>query len=70
MVDEAKAKGQLNLALNGVLSPFMLYGQEPYVHMAKTQIMELAEKFHRRMSGEDIPIDVSGFYSKGHTGGR
>ena len=62
-VNGVKARGQLRLAVNGVLSPFNCYGMNVFVKMAAEQVVELAEKYHQRMMGEDIPIAVNGSYA-------
>ena len=58
MKDNEKAVGQFKLQLNGVLSPFKLYGMDIYVTPAIEQIVELALQLHRRLNGEDIPIEL------------
>jgi len=57
--EEEKAWGQFNLQLNGVFTPFKMYGQDIYVAGAKEEIMALAYQLHWRLSGLDIPIQLS-----------
>ena len=61
-VNGTKAKGQLRLAINGIMAPFKCYGMNIYVQMAVDQLVEVSEKYHRRMQGEDVPIGVNGTY--------
>lgn len=54
-----KAVGQLQLALNQVLRPLRLYGQDVYVDSATEEIVSLAIQFHERLSGVDKPFHVN-----------
>lgn len=55
-MDEEKAKGQLRLQLNAVMQPYMTYGLQLFVPETISEIMKLAEMYHQRRSGEDVPI--------------
>ncbi len=55
-IEEDKAIGQFKLQLNGVLAPFNLYGMHIYIPPAIKEIERLALQLHRRLNGEDIPI--------------
>ena len=57
--EEEKAIGQFKLQLNGAMQPFcgkVSYGQGIYVPQAIEEIVKLALLLHRRLNGEDIPI--------------
>lgn len=54
-----KYLGQLRLAIGVVLKPLRLYGQDPYVDTAIPEIVSLAVQFHQKMSGLDIPFEIS-----------
>ena len=56
--DYQKSVGQLRLQLNGVFSPFMLYGLDIYVPGAKDAIIKLCEDFALRTRGVDHAIDL------------
>ena len=59
-VDEKKAIGQFRLQLNGAFRPFtgkVNYGQDVFVPQAIEEIIKLALLLHRRLNGEDIPIE-------------
>jgi hypothetical protein len=53
-----KAKGQLKLQLNDVLSIFAMYGMQEYIPAAIEEITELTEQFAMRVRGKDIPIKL------------
>ena len=60
-VDQEKAIGQFRLQLNGALRPFtgkVNYGQNIFVPQAIEEIVKLAFQLHRRLNGEDIPIEL------------
>ncbi len=57
-IDDEKAIGQFKLQLNGVLSPFNLYGMNVYITPAISEIVKLALQLHQRLNGEDIPIEL------------
>ena len=57
--DYDKAKGQLRLQLNDVLSIFSMYGMKEFIPSAVEEIMELAEQFSMRTRGKDIPIRLN-----------
>jgi len=57
-----KAVGQLRLALNSVLSPLRLYGQDYYVTSATEEIISLAIQLHLRLSGIDEPFGEGEVY--------
>lgn len=54
-----KAVGQLRLALNIVLNPLRLYGQNTYVDSATEEIVSLALQLHNRLEGVDEPFTVN-----------
>lgn len=58
-VDFDKATGQLGLALNKVLKPLRMYGQDIYVDMATREIESLAIQLHWKLSGLDIPYHIN-----------
>lgn len=51
-----KAVGQFRLALNVVMRPLMLYGQQHYVTTALEELTSLAIQLHWRLSGIDAPF--------------
>ncbi len=55
-VDKAKAISQFRMQLHGVFAPFSKYGQAEMIPVAEQNIVTLALAFHRRLSGEDVPI--------------
>ena len=56
--DYLKAKGQLRLQLNGIMSTFRMHGMDAFVPGAIEQIILLAEQFGMRVRGIDEPIDI------------
>jgi len=54
-----KAIGQFRLALNGIMKPLCLYGQDVYVASASEEIVSLAVQLHERLSGIDKPYFVN-----------
>lgn len=54
--EDAKAIGQFQLALNGVLNVFNAYGLGVHIPEAKKAITKLALQLHHRLNGEDVPI--------------
>jgi|GEM_PF-3057721 len=54
----AKARGQLQLSLNGVFQPFMKYGLDVFVPGAIEEVLKLADGFGLRVRGVDQPIDI------------
>jgi hypothetical protein len=68
---EAKAKGQLRLQLNGIFRPLVAMGndvagsngaqwnwlRDEFAINAIAQCERLAVWYHRRMNGEDIPLE-------------
>jgi len=56
--DEKKAIGQFKLQLNGVLSLYNLYGMSVYIPSTISEIVKLSIQLHRRLNGEDIPIEL------------
>jgi len=56
-----KAMGQFRLQMNGVMSPFTCYGLNVYVPRAVEETLSLAMQLHRRLNGEDTPIQMSSF---------
>lgn len=54
----AKAIGQFRLQLNGVFSPFRLYGLQDYIPGAIEEVVRLTEDFGLRVRGVDKPIDL------------
>ena len=57
--DEEKAVGQFKLALNLVLKPLRLYGQNHYVDTATEEIVSLAIELHQRLEGIDEPYHIN-----------
>jgi len=59
--EEAKTKavGQFKLQLTGVMDVFDMYGMGHEIPYAKEIITELALQLHRRLMGEDHPIDFN-----------
>ena len=55
-IDEAKCIGQFKLQLNGTMQPFHFYGMDVHIPSAIEEITKLALKLHRRLNGEQIPI--------------
>jgi len=55
-----KAVGQLRLALNRVLKPLRLYGQDAYVTSVTEEVISLAIQLHHKLSGIDEPFHVNG----------
>lgn len=53
---EAKAKGQLRLQLNGLMQVFHCYGLQDYVFGIIDEIILLADQYHERLNGGDVPI--------------
>jgi len=58
-LDFDKCVGQFRLALNGVLQPLRLYGQQNYVDSALLEIVSLAIQLHLKLSGLDFPYHVN-----------
>jgi len=59
-IDKEKAIGQFKLQLNGVMRPFtgkVNHGLNIFVPQAIEEIVKLALILHRRLNGEDIPIE-------------
>ncbi len=56
-MDDKKAIGQFKLQLNGVLNTFAKYGMDVYVPQAIEEIVKLSLALHRRLNGEDVPIE-------------
>jgi len=54
-----KAVQQFKLQLNGALSVFNMYGLGEQLPYAKEMITELALQLHKRLNGEDHPIDIN-----------
>ena len=54
--DYDKAKGQLRLQLNDVMSIFQCHGLQLFVPPAIEEIVELAERFGERVREKDVPI--------------
>ena len=54
-----KAVGQFHLALNSVMKPLRLYGQDYYVDSASKEIESLALQLHGRLLGIDKPYEVN-----------
>ncbi len=52
-----KAIGQFRLTLHGVFEPFSMYGLAIHIPDAEQAIIDLALRLHRRLNGEDIPIN-------------
>ena len=59
-----KAVGQLRLALNDVFSCFNMYGQGDLIKGAVEEVIELAEKFGKRVRKKDIAISLD--YRRNH----
>lgn len=57
-IDEEKAIGQFKLQLNGVLSPFNQYGMDVYIVPSINEIVKLSLQLHKRLNGEDVPIEL------------
>ncbi len=53
-----RAIGQLRLALNDVFKPFNCYGLNIFVSGAIEEVIELAEKFGKRVRKKDIAISL------------
>ncbi len=58
-IEFEKAIGQFQLALNRVMNPLRLYGQEHYVGTAIPEIISLAVQLHWRLSGIDQPFVIN-----------
>lgn len=56
---EQRAKGQFKLQLNGVMSPFTLYGLGVLIPQAKEEITTLALQLHERLNNKDVPIIIN-----------
>lgn len=54
-----KATGQLRLALNKVMKPLRLYGQNHYVDTVTEEIISLAVQYYQRLSGVDLPYIIN-----------
>jgi len=54
---DKKAIGQFKLQLNGVMGPFNSYGLGVYIPPAIEEAVKLALQLHRRLNGEDVPIE-------------
>jgi hypothetical protein len=54
-----KAVGQFRLALNIIMGPLRLYGQNHYVDSATEEIVSLAVQLHNRLLGVDEPYHVN-----------
>ena len=54
-----KAVGQFKLALNGIMSPLRLYGQNHYVDTASEEIVSLAIQLSLRIEGHDFPYHIN-----------
>lgn len=54
-----KCIGQFKLALNGIMKPLRLYGQDTYVDSATKEIESLAIQLHHRLGGIDEPFHVN-----------
>jgi len=54
-----KAVGQFGIALNGIMKPLRLYGQNDYVDTATKEIVSLAIQLHHRLEGVDEPFHVN-----------
>ncbi len=55
----SKALGQFQLALNGLLHPLRVYGQDVYVDSVIQEILKLAWQLHLKLEGFDIPYEVT-----------
>lgn len=58
---EEKAIGQFRLQLNGVFTPFRVYGLDVFIPGAVDETIQLALQLHERLNGKDVPI----LYQKG-----
>ena len=61
-----KAEGQLRLQIMGVLQVFNCYGLGDFIPEATAEIVKLAQQYHERMNGNDVPIRSN--YSRGRRG--
>ena len=61
-----KAVGQLRLALNDVFGCFNMYGQGDLIKGAVEEVIELAEKFGKRVRKKDIAISLE--HRRNHRG--
>ena len=57
--DFDKPIGQFRLALNGIMEPLRLYGQEQYVDTATEEIVSLAVQLHLKLYGVDMPYHIN-----------
>ena len=64
MLDKNKAIRQFKLQLNGVMSPFNLYGLTVHITPAIEAITILALQLHERLNGKDIPIMLNNYRNK------
>ena len=53
-----KAVGQFRLALNTIMYPLRLYGQQTYVDAATSEIVSLALQLYYRLEGVDEPYYI------------
>ncbi len=53
----SKALGQYRLALNGLMHPLRLYGQQHYVDQVIEELVQLAVRLHYRLCYEDVPFE-------------
>jgi len=56
MSDRAKAIGQFELQLNGILGVFNVHGPRISIPEVKKAITEHALQLHERLNGKDVPI--------------
>jgi hypothetical protein len=54
-----KLLGQTRLKLNGIMAVFNTYGQQPYVHEAVEQALNVCENFGLRVRGIDKPLLIA-----------
>ncbi len=54
-----KAVGLFRMAINQILEPLKLYGQNLYVESASEEIVSLALQLHHKLEGIDEPYHIN-----------